>query len=115
MNIESLIIQITHILFLGVFLLYVGIYKPKANWVYNLLIVLGILAIIVFSVKIYNNENLFWLIWHVFFVGIVLLWTGIMRKQSFDFLYKLLIIIGSAAIGYHAVRLIQNILNPGSK
>ena len=109
MNLELLFIRLAHIFILGVFLLYIGISKTKKMWPYNVLIVLGIVAVVAFLLQV-RKENLFWVVWHMLVVGIVSIATGVMRDNSPDFLYKLLIILGSAAIGYHLIRLIQDIL-----
>lgn len=106
MDLEIFFIRIIHIFILGIFLLYVGITKPKKAWPYIALILLGVIAIIVFLSQV-GKEKLFWVMWHVLFVGVVLLWIGGMRNNAPDFLYKLLIIIGSAAIGYHLIRLFE--------
>lgn len=110
MNVKSFLIQIIHMLIFGTFLLYVGLAtRSSPTWVYNVLFMLGVIVAIVFLVEI-HKKTLFWVLWHVLVVATVLIWVGIMKNNSFDFLYKLLIIIGSAAIGYHAIRLVQSLV-----
>jgi len=108
MNKESLLIQLIHILVFGSFLIYVGVAIPRNEVYYYILLSLGILAILYFLGNI-NKENMFWIIWHIFIIGIILIWVGIQKSKSPTFLFKLLIILGSAAIGYHFIRLVQNI------
>lgn len=109
MEIQEFIIQIIHIFIFGIILLYVGIVIPKDDWIYYILLALGIIAISFFLINF--KKSLFWILWHILIIGIVLLWVGILKYNSPKFLFKLLIILGSAAIGYHLVRLIQNIKN----
>lgn len=109
METKEFIIQSIHIFIFGIVLLYVGITIPKYDWIYYILLTLGIIAIIFFSLNF--KKSLFWILWHILIIGIVLLWVGIQKYNSPKFLFKLLIILGSAAIGYHLVRLIQNIKN----
>ena len=110
MNIPDLIIQIIHIFILGIFLLYVGIMIPCADWNYYILFIFGLVALLFFIINI-REEKLFWVLWHVLIIGIILIWVGIQKSDSPQFLFRLLIILGSAAIGYHSIRMIQNIKN----
>jgi hypothetical protein len=110
MNKEDLIIQIVHIFLIGIFLIYVGIMIPDYDWIYYILLSFGIIAILFFFINI-NNQDLFWIIWRIFIIGIILIWIGIQKYNSPKFLFKLLIILGAGAIGYHLIKLIQNIKN----
>jgi len=103
---EILLVQLFHILFLGVFLVIVGATRPRSAWWYYVLLALGIIAVVKFSLEA-RRKTLFWVLWHVLVVGPVLIWVGSQRRRSFDFLFKILIMIGSAAIGYHTIRLVQ--------
>lgn len=103
---QVVLIHLVHIFILGMLLLYVGIEKPKKDWLYYVLLALGIIIILKFLSQ-WKKEDPFWIVWHTF-VGIVLISVGIKKRHSFAFQYKLLIILGSAAIGYHAIRLAQH-------
>jgi hypothetical protein len=107
MNIRYFFVQIVHILIFGILLLYVGITLPKSNFIYYLLLSLGILAIFAFIIKESTN---FWKLWHIFIIGILLIWIGIQKNKSPKFLFNLMIIVGSGSIGYHFIRLLQNII-----
>lgn len=50
MQTKALLVQLLHILILGVFLLYVGIVQPRNPWFYYCLILLGIVAVVYFSI-----------------------------------------------------------------
>jgi len=109
MDIKTLSIQIVHIFVLGVFLLTVGITRPKQDAVYHILLVMGILVVIWWIAQLRTGDP-FWIVWH-FIVAGVLLSVGLRGRRCFAFQYKLLIILGSAAIGYHSVRLVQSLVH----
>lgn len=108
MDIKTFSIQIIHIFVLGIFLLTIGIVKPKQDAVYHFLLVMGVLVVVWWIAQLQTGDP-FWIVWH-FIVGGLLLSVGLKGRQCFAFQYKLLIIIGSAAIGYHSVRLVQSLV-----
>ncbi len=108
MSNRYLLTQLGHILILGPLLLYIGILKPPQKWLYNILIILGIISVLVFIMKVVLAwSTLFWTMWHVLVIGIILIWTGTKKDQSPSFLFNLLVIIGSAAIGYNLSKLMK--------
>jgi hypothetical membrane protein len=107
MDTKDLIIQILHIFVFGVFLLYLGIAMPTINWIYNIVLILGIF-ILIYWIATLMTQSLFWIIWHLL-IGIILILVGIYKQDTPYFVFNLLIIIGSGAIGYHLTRLIENI------
>ena len=104
-----LLVRLIHIFFLGIFLIVIGIARPQTNAFYWVCIVLGILGLSVFLIR-FRKEEIFWSIWHIL-VATLLLWIGIMGHHAFPFLFKLMILLGSAAIGYHTIRLLQDNLD----
>lgn len=98
--------RLFHILVLGPLLLYVGIEHPSSAWIYIMLAVLGSLAILAFGLQA-STKDAFWVVWHMLIIGVLLLSMAVLRTQSPEYLFRLCIIVGSAAIGYHAIRLIQ--------
>ena len=111
MSNRYLLTQFGHILILGPLLLYIGILKPPQKWLYTILIILGMISIFVFLLKlILAWSTLFWAMWHVLVIGIILVWVGMKKDQSPSFLFNLLIIIGSAAIGYNLSKLMKRFL-----
>lgn len=108
MSNRYLLTQLGHILILGPLLLYIGMLKPPQKWLYTILIILGLIAILVFLLKlILAWSSLFWVLWHILIIGIILIWVGIKKDQSPSFLFILLVIIGSAAIGYNLSKLMK--------
>jgi hypothetical protein len=111
MSNRYLLTQIGHILILGPLLLYIGISKPPQNWLYQILMILGIIAISTFLMKlILAWSTLFWTMWHILFISIILIWVGVKKDKSPSFLFNLLIIIGSAAIGYNLIKLLKRFI-----
>jgi hypothetical protein len=111
MSNRYLLTQIGHILILGPLLLYIGITKPTQNWLYRILIILGIISILVFLTKlILAWSTLFWTMWHVLAIGLILIWVGMKQEKSPAFLFNLLVIIGSAAIGYNLSKLMKRFI-----
>ena len=111
-KISELLIQLFHIFIFGPFLIYVGITQPPQDFVYYILLALGILVIVLFTLKMireHNNNVLGWLLWHVIIISGLLLWCGIQKTKSPHIIFALLIALGFAAIGYHGLRLIQSI------
>jgi len=110
-KISELLIQLFHIFIFGPFLIYVGITQPPQDFVYYILLALGILVIVLFTLKMireHNNNVLGWLLWHVIIISGLLLWCGIQKTKSPHIIFALLIALGFAAIGYHGLRLIQS-------
>ncbi len=111
MSNRYLLTQLGHILILGPLLLYIGISKPPQKWLYHILLILGIIAILVFILKlILAWSSVFWVLWHILFIGIILIWVGVKKESSPSFLFNLLIIIGSAAIGYNLIKLLKRFI-----
>jgi hypothetical protein len=111
-KISDLIVQLLHIFIFGPFLIYVGITQPPQDFIYYILLALGIAVIVVFIVNMIRErtKNFFgWLLWHIIIISGILLWCGIQKTKSPHIIFALLIALGFAAIGYHATRLIQSV------
>lgn len=111
-KISNLIVQLLHIFIFGPFLIYVGITQPPQDFIYYILLALGIAVIVVFIVNMIRErtKNFFgWLLWHIIIISGILLWCGIQKTKSPHIIFALLIALGFAAIGYHATRLIQSV------
>ena len=111
-KISNLIVQLLHIFIFGPFLIYVGIKQPPQDFIYYILLALGIAVIVVFIVNMIRErtKNFFgWLLWHIIIISGILLWCGIQKTKSPHIIFALLIALGFAAIGYHATRLIQSV------
>jgi hypothetical protein len=111
-KISDLIVQLLHIFIFGPFLIYVGITQPPQDFIYYILLALGIAVIVVFIVNMIRERTknvLGWLLWHIIIISGILLWCGIQKTKSPHIIFALLIALGFAAIGYHATRLIQSV------
>jgi hypothetical protein len=111
-KISDLIVQLLHIFIFGPFLIYVGITQPSQDFIYYILLALGIAVIVVFIVNMIRERTknvLGWLLWHIIIISGILLWCGIQKTKSPHIIFALLIALGFAAIGYHATRFIQSV------
>ena len=109
----DLLIQLFHILIFGPFLIYVGLAMPKQDFVYIIVLGLGIFVILAFiaaMIKEPTKQIAGWLLWHIIIIAGSLLWCGAAKTQTPRIIYSLLIALGFAAIGYHATRLIQSLV-----
>ena len=99
------LISLVHVFITGVFLIYLGWMGGRTPvWAYWVALVLGVLVFIRWVMRF--SVNLIPFI-HVFFVAPLLVYAGVRRNKTEDIVYKLFIIIGSAAIGYHIVSLLR--------
>jgi hypothetical protein len=110
----DLAVQLFHILLFGPFLIYVGFAIPPQDFVYQMVLALGFLVILSFIAAIIKEptrEIGGWLLWHIVVISGLLLWCGIQKTQTPPIVFSLLIALGFAAIGYHALRLVQSLGN----
>ncbi|NDE17606.1 hypothetical protein EBZ80_22035 [bacterium] len=103
---DFLYIRLIHIFVLGLFLLWVGVAVPQQPWLYPVLLLLGLFLLIYWLVTL-RRQDVFWIVWHLL-VGLVLIWIGVTGHGSPRSLFRLLVIIGVAAIGYHLVGLVRD-------
>jgi hypothetical protein len=107
-NIQTLVVQLVHIFVFGIFLLYIGIAIPRQKWIYRVVSFTGI-VVFLYWVMTMKTHDIFWTVWHLL-LSVVLIWIGVQMTASPVFLFKLCLIYGWAAIGYHSTRLIQNLI-----
>ena len=111
------LVNIIHILFSGPLLIYVGYVKPEYNFVYYILIALGVILLLhlgyhIFehiSKKTFSNSTIWYMI-HVLLFAPLLLWCGIMKTKTPHMIFAILMAIGCAAFGYHILRLISKVM-----
>lgn len=104
--------NLLHILFTGPLLIYVGLKKPKENWIYNLFLILGIILAIYFLVLIANtpySSYHSWLFIHFAIFIPLLLFLGIRKTQTPSIIFSITLALGIAAVGFHSIRLIQSL------
>ena len=103
---QSAIISLVHVFITGLFLFYVGwVNVNLVNWLYWVLLVLGIAILLVWLPKL--SWSLMPIV-HIFVVAPVLIYLGWFKNKSPYWLYQMCTIIGSAAIGYHGMKLVKN-------
>jgi hypothetical protein len=104
--------NLLHILLTGPLLIYIGLKKPKQDWIYNLILILGIILSIYFLIliiKIPYSPYHSWLFIHFIVFIPLLLFVGIRKTNTPNIIYSILLTLGIAAVGYHSVRLYQKI------
>lgn len=110
MNIR-LLLQLFHIFFVGSLFLYVGINKTNiSEFLFNILLFLGIIIIFYHLYKVYYNINIgksFWInIIHILVIGPLLFYIGYKGKNTERLYFELLLMLGFASIGYHLYYLV---------
>jgi hypothetical protein len=111
MEIETYV-HLFHILLVGSLFLYVGITKTlMPDFMYPILLGLGLIIILYHSFKVYNYVKLgkgFWVnLIHIFIVGPLLVYIGYNREKTSRKYFELLLMLGFASIGYHGYYLFQ--------
>ncbi len=106
MNSRNLL-HLFHILVVGGLFLYVGIHRDKiSNGLFNLLFYLGIFIILYHLYKAYGYlemDKAFWVnLIHILIVGPLLVYIGYNGEKTSRKFFEILLMLGFAAIGYHA-------------
>ena len=102
-----------HVLLAAPFLIYVGIQGTKVpSWVY------GVLALLIVGMVGYHGFRAFqkladgrsaWINWiHLLLVVPILAWITVKGKETERRVFEMLLMLGFAALGYHAYHLISN-------
>lgn len=104
-------VRLLHILFSGPFLIYVGLVKPKQNWVYTFIGILGVFLLLAFLVKILaykplSQRHVYFTI-HALLFAPLLIYLGVKGDTAPDVVFSLTLAVGISAFGYHAVRALQ--------
>jgi hypothetical protein len=102
------IISLFHILVVAPFLIYVGrSYGNMPDWMFPLLMVLGIGIFLHHGLKAYNlGLEVGWIYFlHAFIYAPVLFYIGYANKETFIGMYPIMIMLGFAALGYHLMHL----------
>jgi len=113
MDFFDLFIQLIHILIFGLFLIYIGIVIPEQDWIYWIAFSIG-LFLPIYWIATFHKQDIFWIIWHCL-VAIFLLWIGIQKHDSPDFIFRVILMLGILAIGYHFTRMVQMIFTDKKK
>ena len=108
----SLFIHLFHILMVGGLFLYVGITRTNIpNFMYSVLLILGIIIILYHGFKVYKKlkegSNPWINYIHIFIVGPLLLYIGINREKTNRFYFEILLMLAFSSIGYHGYYLLN--------
>jgi peptidoglycan/LPS O-acetylase OafA/YrhL len=109
-------IQLFHILVVSTLFMYVGIKRDQTpKWLFNLLLVLGILLISFHLYRAYikySNGTYPWVnIIHFFYVGPILIYIGYKQDKTERHYFEILLILAFGALGYHSY---NNLINSDS-
>jgi hypothetical protein len=109
---ESLYIHLFHILIVGGLFLYVGITKSSMpNFMYLVLLILGIVIILYHGFKIYKKmkegKNPWVNYIHFFLVGPLLIFIGFNKEKTHRLYFELVLMLAFTSIGYHGYYLFQ--------
>lgn len=99
-------IRLLHVFVIGLFLLWVGLAVPEAAWIYLVVLAAGVFLLVYWLVTV-REQDVFWTVWHLL-VAVFLCWIGIQGSGSPRFLFKILVLLGVAAIGYHLIGLVRD-------
>ena len=107
----SFFVRLFHILIVGGLFLYVGITKSDIpNFMYSVLLVLGIIIILYHGFKIYKKLKLGLNPWinyiHLLIIGPLLIYIGLTKEKTQRLYFEILLMLGFAAIGYHGYYLV---------
>jgi uncharacterized membrane protein len=98
--------KLFHIFFVGGLLLYVASTRENTQeFVYNLLVILGIVVFIVHAWIAYSMKkpHLLWVNYiHMVYVAPLLVYVGYRKNKTERMYYEMLLLIAFSAIGYHA-------------
>jgi len=104
---NSTIVHLFHILFVGGLFLYIGIQqKNMPDYMYNIILAVGILILFYHGYKGFNKilvgKNAWVNLFHIFIVAPLLIYTGYNKQNTPRYCYELIFMLAFAAIGYHA-------------
>jgi hypothetical protein len=109
---ESIYIHLFHILIVGGLFFYVGITKSSIpNFMYLVLLILGIVIILYHGFKIYKKmkegKNPWVNYIHFFYIGPLLIFIGFKKEKTHRLYFELVLMLAFASIGYHGYYLFQ--------
>lgn len=107
-----LAISLAHVFFTGPLLVYIGVFQPFHPIFYHALLAFSILIGLYFLYRItqipITSPYQVWLLLHLLAFVPLLLWVAIRRQETPRIVFSLLTAIGTAAIGFHLIRLAQH-------
>lgn len=110
---SSKYVSFIHIFFTGPFLAYVGITKPRADWIYYLMATIATGAAIFLLYKTFGSpwhDHKIWYITHLVLFIPLLLYISLYRHNMNQTFFSFLTAVGIAATGYHLYKIVRSIL-----
>jgi hypothetical protein len=109
MNQSEMILHISHVI-VGILLLYISIQRKVNILFYNVILLISLVAIIYHIIQFYNTT--YWLyLFHLVVILPVICAVGLLKYDTPDYLYKILLFIAFGTIGYHGYNLLKDQLN----
>jgi hypothetical protein len=107
-----IILSLFHILVVATLFLFIGFQRSLTpDWVFHALLAIGFVVLFFHGFKFFTRlrirSDLVWInAFHFFFVAPLLLYVGYHGKDTPQFAYELLLILGFGALGYHLYRVV---------
>ncbi len=101
-------VNLLHVLFIGPLLIYIGLWKPQNELLYNILLGLGLLVLLKFTYLTLTQkltQRSVWYILHVILFSTIAIYVGVHKQQTVKVGYSLLLATGLSAFWYHLIRL----------
>jgi hypothetical protein len=111
---KHLLLSLFHIFAVVPFFLYIALSRANTTYtVYKIAFVVGILVTLYHAYKAVmkfkaGSQSLWVNLIHLFFIGPLLIYVGLMEQQTPRAAYELLALSGFGAAGYHIYHLIQS-------
>ncbi len=106
MDYYNLFVHLFHIILVGGLFLYVGIKRNvTSNFIFKLLIILGVVILLYHGFKAYSkvkqNKNPWVNLFHIIIVAPLIIYIGYNGPETKRPFFELLLMLAFAAIGYH--------------
>ena len=119
---QHFILSLFHVLLVSPLLLFVGFQRASTpTWLYNSLLAIGAVILIYhgykLSIRLYDHSGHAWVnAIHILFIAPLLLYIGYHKRETPRAAYEILLMLGFAAIGYHAFSLVRHLeIHPESE
>jgi hypothetical protein len=101
-------VQLAHILVFSTFLGYVGIWKDKIPaFMYTVILTFGIVIILYHIVKAFYKKDPWVNLIHILVVGPILVYIGLMKKETPYKAFEIVLMLAFASLGYHGYYLLK--------
>lgn len=106
---KSQIIQLFHILIVASLFIYIGTARTDIpEFLFPIILGLGIIIVLYHSYKVYANPNRAWLyLIHVLIIGPLLIYIGHTGKNTERKFFEMLLLLAFATLGYNGFYFIQ--------